>query len=155
MNPALTSEQAQNFLQQSATADGFTGPVPNPQWGYGKLNILGALDLTSQVAQCTYSLNAGAAQQTIILNAAYPNTANKRGMVQFAVPSSGPISMIGIRVGTIGATTTTTIPIVATANSIFLKRKLSPQEKPAELPSVPIGNPVLFEKMAFIRARGS
>lgn len=39
----------------------------------------------------------------------YPN---KRGMVQFAVPSSGPISMIGIRVGTVGATTTTTIPIL-------------------------------------------
>jgi hypothetical protein len=34
----------------------------------------------------------------------------KRGMVQFAVPSESPISMIGIRVGTIGATTT--IPIL-------------------------------------------
>ena len=41
------------------------------------------------------------AQQTIILNTAYPTTAGKRGMVQFAVPSSGPISMIGIRVGTV------------------------------------------------------
>ena len=47
-----------------------------------------------------------------ILNTAYAVTANKRGMVQFVVPSSGPISMIGIRVGTVGATTTTTIPIL-------------------------------------------
>jgi hypothetical protein len=55
---------------------------------------------------------AGHAQQTIVLNPAYPNTANKRGMVQFLVPPSGPISTIGIRVGTVGATTTTTIPIL-------------------------------------------
>lgn len=55
---------------------------------------------------------AGHAQETIILNKVYPNAANKRGMVQFIVPPSGPISMIGIRVGTIGATTTTTIPIL-------------------------------------------
>jgi subtilisin family serine protease len=59
LNPTLTSEQAQNFLQQSATADCFTGPVPNPQWGYGKLNILGALDLMSLMSQCTFSLNLG------------------------------------------------------------------------------------------------
>ena len=59
LNPTLTSEQAQNFLQQSATADGFTGPVPNNQWGYGKLNILGALDLMKLVSQCTFSLNLG------------------------------------------------------------------------------------------------
>jgi hypothetical protein len=56
---------------------------------------------------------AGHGQQTIVFNAAYPNTENRRGMVQFLVPSSGPISMIGLRVGTIGATTITTIPILA------------------------------------------
>ena len=55
---------------------------------------------------------AGHGQQTIIFNQVYPITANKRGMVQFVVPSSGPISMIGLRVGTIGATTITTIPIL-------------------------------------------
>jgi len=69
-------------------------------------------DDQGNVLQTTTIPLAGHAQQTIILNAVYPNTANKRGMVQFAVPSSGPISMIGIRVGTVGATTTTTIPIL-------------------------------------------
>ncbi len=57
MKPTLTSEQARNFLEQTATTDGFTGAVPNNQWGYGKLNILGALDL---IASCNYTLNAGA-----------------------------------------------------------------------------------------------
>ncbi len=56
MKPTLTSEQARNYLEQSATTDGFTGAVPNNQWGYGKLNILGALDL---LAKCTFTLNAG------------------------------------------------------------------------------------------------
>jgi hypothetical protein len=43
-------------------------------------------------------------------NAGYPITAGKRGMVQFTVPASGPISMIGIRTN---GTTLTTVPIQA------------------------------------------
>jgi hypothetical protein len=52
---------------------------------------------------------AGRAQQTFMLPTNYAVTANKRGMVQFVVPSSGPIGMIGIRTG---GTTLTTVPIL-------------------------------------------
>jgi len=51
----------------------------------------------------------GRGQQVFMLPANYPITAGKRGMVQFSVPSSGPISMIGIRTS---GTTLTTVPIL-------------------------------------------
>ena len=44
MRPQLTGGEIRQVLQQTATADGFTGAVPNSDWGYGKLNVLAALD---------------------------------------------------------------------------------------------------------------
>ncbi|HLA69342.1 MAG TPA: choice-of-anchor D domain-containing protein, partial [Bacteroidota bacterium] len=38
----LTSSEVKQKLLTSATSDPFTGPVPNPIWGYGKLNVLKA-----------------------------------------------------------------------------------------------------------------
>jgi subtilisin family serine protease len=38
----LTNYQIRQKLFAAATADGFTGSVPNPIWGYGKLNVLKA-----------------------------------------------------------------------------------------------------------------
>jgi subtilisin family serine protease len=38
----LKNYQIRNKLLTTATADGFTGSVPNPVWGYGKLNVLKA-----------------------------------------------------------------------------------------------------------------
>ena len=38
----LTSYQVKQKLLQAATMDEFTGTVPNPIWGYGKLNVLKA-----------------------------------------------------------------------------------------------------------------
>jgi len=89
-NPGLTSEQARNFLQQSATTDGFTGPVPNPVWGYGKLNILGALDLMTQVAQCSYTLSAGAQAFT---------SQGGSGTIQVMAPAGCPWSVTGLPTG--------------------------------------------------------
>ena len=42
-NPALTSTQVKQILRNSAKKDNFTGPVPNPIWGYGKLDIESAI----------------------------------------------------------------------------------------------------------------
>jgi subtilisin family serine protease len=42
-NPALTFSQIRQILRSSATSDKFTGTVPNTNWGYGKLNIEGAI----------------------------------------------------------------------------------------------------------------
>jgi minor extracellular serine protease Vpr len=47
MNPKLTASQIRTFIHQSATADSFTGTTPNQNWGLGKLNVLGALDLVA------------------------------------------------------------------------------------------------------------
>jgi hypothetical protein len=47
MNTHLTATQIRNFIHQSAISDSFTGTTPNQNWGLGKLNVLGALDLVA------------------------------------------------------------------------------------------------------------
>jgi hypothetical protein len=42
-NPTWTSAQVKQRLLSTAVSDGFTGSVPNPTWGYGKLNVLNAV----------------------------------------------------------------------------------------------------------------
>jgi subtilisin family serine protease len=37
--PSLTHTQIRQIILNTAASDNFTGPVPNPDWGYGKLNI--------------------------------------------------------------------------------------------------------------------
>jgi subtilisin family serine protease len=48
MQPTLTADQARQVLQSTAVSDSFTGMTPNPSWGYGKLNVLAALDALNQ-----------------------------------------------------------------------------------------------------------
>ena len=45
MDPTLDAARIKRILQQSARADAFTGAVPNPDWGHGKVDALAALDL--------------------------------------------------------------------------------------------------------------
>jgi minor extracellular serine protease Vpr len=47
MNPNLTASQIRSFIHQSAITDSFTGATPNQNWGLGKLNVLGALNLVA------------------------------------------------------------------------------------------------------------
>ena len=42
LNPRLDAAQIKAVLQQSARRDSFTGPAPNPSWGYGKLDVAAA-----------------------------------------------------------------------------------------------------------------
>jgi minor extracellular serine protease Vpr len=44
VNPQLTSEEARRILTETASQDAFTGDTPNEDWGYGKINILGAIE---------------------------------------------------------------------------------------------------------------
>ncbi len=44
-HPDLDALQVRSLLIGSARTDGFTGSVPNAQWGYGKISVLGALAL--------------------------------------------------------------------------------------------------------------
>jgi hypothetical protein len=45
MDPTLDAAQIKTLLHQSARSDQFTGVTPNPNWGYGKVDALAALDL--------------------------------------------------------------------------------------------------------------
>lgn len=43
-NPKLTADQVREILHATAVADEYTGEVPNPDWGYGKLDIVAAVE---------------------------------------------------------------------------------------------------------------
>lgn len=87
LKPNLSSQQVRNYIQASAKADGFTGPVPNNLWGYGKLNILGALDLA---AQCTFALSAGGQAFS---------SAGGSGTITMTAPAGCPWSVDGLPAG--------------------------------------------------------
>jgi subtilisin family serine protease len=57
--PNLTAEQIRDVLRATATTDQFTGVTPNPDWGYGKLNVLAALDSLHAVPEPSTLIYAG------------------------------------------------------------------------------------------------
>lgn len=61
MKPSLTASQVRSFIHQSAVTDSFTGTTPNPNWGSGKLNVLGALDLVA----ATFNTNPALSTSTL------------------------------------------------------------------------------------------
>jgi hypothetical protein len=50
-DPQLTADQVRALLDETAVTDSFTGATPNADWGYGKLNILAALDRLESVPE--------------------------------------------------------------------------------------------------------
>jgi minor extracellular serine protease Vpr len=44
MDPTLDAIQLKQILQHTARADTFTGDVPNANWGYGKIDVLAAVE---------------------------------------------------------------------------------------------------------------
>ena len=47
-NPSLDAAQIKSMLQNSARADSFTGLIPNPRWGFGKVDALAAVTLAAR-----------------------------------------------------------------------------------------------------------
>lgn len=47
MNPRLDAATVKDILHASARSDSFTGVLPNPRWGYGKIDAQAALSLTA------------------------------------------------------------------------------------------------------------
>lgn len=43
-DPTLDAEQVKTLLQDTAREDPFTGTTPNPEWGYGKVDALAAIE---------------------------------------------------------------------------------------------------------------
>ena len=66
LDPKLTEAQVKQILRETATSDSFTGKTPNNDWGYGKLNVLAALDKVAPMAGPTAIPSAEAL--------AFPNT---------------------------------------------------------------------------------
>lgn len=44
IHPNMTADDARQILRDTAIEDGFTGLIPNNNWGFGKLDVLAALD---------------------------------------------------------------------------------------------------------------
>ena len=67
-DPTLDAAQVREALEQTARADAFTGTVPNPQWGYGKVDAYAA----AQLVRAGTPAEAGPAGARLALTAA-PN----------------------------------------------------------------------------------
>lgn len=90
MNPQLDSTTAKRILQESARADAFTGAVPNPQWGYGKLDALGALSrLADTLLRITGVQRIGG---DIALS--FTSVIGKNYRVEYAVDLASPVQWL-------------------------------------------------------------
>jgi subtilisin family serine protease len=82
-NPNATAGTVRMAINQCAYTDGFTGAVPNPYWGYGKLD--GKAALLCVITDKPEIINAGNQFSS------YPNPFNDRVTVQFNSPVKGSI----------------------------------------------------------------
>ncbi|MBN1996364.1 S8 family serine peptidase [candidate division KSB1 bacterium] len=74
--PETTTYQLRQMLTKSAAADQFVGDTPNNYWGYGKLDVFSALQLTpGEEPPADYKL----------LNV-YPNPFTQRSTIEFELP---------------------------------------------------------------------
>ena len=64
-DPLLTSAQIKTILQQTARADAFTGAVPNPIFGYGKLDVSAALAAVGDELPCATVAGDGNGDGTV------------------------------------------------------------------------------------------
>jgi hypothetical protein len=72
VNPILNTSELRSLLHQTARSDAYTGAVPNPRWGHGKLDALAAIEAT----QATVGIpSAGWSQGAFSY---YPNPTSER-----------------------------------------------------------------------------
>jgi subtilase family protein len=116
LNPSLDPETARAILTTSARQDGFTtrsyagfgGGVPNPSWGYGKLNVEPAL----AAVPASLTLTAGAGAPTA------PLRLGENAAVAFRVAAATPQS---VRLDTlfVGGEGTVSLPDVVTELALY------------------------------------
>ena len=86
LNPTLDAAEVKSILQQSARRDSFTGAVPNPRWGYGKMDAFAALNAVAQMpgSKLYYSVDRNVISIDYPLGSAAPAPSNVT-----ITPSSG------------------------------------------------------------------
>jgi subtilisin family serine protease len=89
-NPSLHPYEVEQMLASGALEDGFTGPVYNSRWGYGKLRILSALNVASSVQD----MADGKQPPRLCLDQNYPNPFNPTTWIPFYLPEDGTASII-------------------------------------------------------------
>jgi len=57
LNPHLTDDDVRQILHDTARTDTFTGPTPNLDWGYGKLDVLAAADRINELCAGDFDCN--------------------------------------------------------------------------------------------------
>lgn len=83
--PSADMNEVAYRLASNALVDEFTGTVYNDTWGYGKLRILGALDIVTGIED----LSDGEAPPTLRLGQNYPNPFNPVTWIPYYLPSEG------------------------------------------------------------------
>jgi subtilisin family serine protease len=83
--PAATMPEVELLLASHALEDGFTGPVYNDTWGFGKLRILGAIGVATSVEE----MADGRLAPSLLLDQNFPNPFNPVTWIPFYLPKSG------------------------------------------------------------------
>jgi minor extracellular serine protease Vpr len=76
VNPTLDPERVRDIIHRTARTDHMTGAVPNPSYGYGKLDVLAAVQATVEAVE------EEAARAGLVLEHPYPNPT--RGTIHFS-----------------------------------------------------------------------
>jgi len=76
-------------LTSNAATDEYTGDVYNDTWGFGKLCILGAVGITTDVEE----MAMGAKPPRLLLDQNYPNPFNPTTWIPFYLPKDGEVSI--------------------------------------------------------------
>lgn len=87
--PTATMPETELLLASHALEDGFTGPVYNDTWGYGKLRILGAIGVATGVED----MADGRLAPRLLLDQNYPNPFNPVTWIPFYLPRNGHVTI--------------------------------------------------------------
>jgi len=87
-NPELTPAELRNLIFSSARADEFTGEAPNIIWGYGRIDVMRALETPAVPAE------RAVIPRSIEIEAVYPNPFNGLFTVEYLSRGSGPVDIV-------------------------------------------------------------
>ena len=87
--PNASMDDVAYLLTSHAATDEFTGEVYNDTWGWGKLRILGAIGVSTDVED----MATGSKTPRLLLGQNYPNPFNPTTWIPFYLPSEGKVKI--------------------------------------------------------------